>query len=50
MLGSLGDLSPGRDHSSMWAISQGNLAMKIAHFERMGLNGLSLNPFNLARE
>ena len=31
----------------MWAISQGNPAMEIAYFERMGLNGLSSNPLIL---
>ena len=31
------------NHSSMWAISQGSPTMKIVHFERMGLNGLSSN-------
>ena len=31
----------------MWAISQGNPTMKIAYFERMGLNGLSSNPLIL---
>ena len=30
----------------MWAISQENLAMEIAYFERMGLDGLFSNPFN----
>ena len=37
------------NHSSMWAISQGNLAMEIIHFERMGLNGLSSNSLILTR-
>jgi len=31
----------------MWAISQGNPAMEIAYFERMGLNDLSSNPLIL---
>ena len=31
----------------MWAISQGNPAMEIIHFDRMGLDGLSLNPLTL---
>ena len=31
----------------MWAISQGNPTMKIAYFERMGLNGLSSNTLIL---
>ena len=34
----------------MWAISQGNPATEIAHFERMGLDGLFSNPLILARE
>ena len=34
----------------MWAILQGNPATEIAHFERIGLNGLSLNFLTLTRE
>ena len=34
----------------MWAISQGSPATKISHFERMGLDGLSLNSLILTRE
>ena len=33
----------------MWAISQGNPAKEITHFERMGLNGLSLDSLILTR-
>ena len=35
------------DQSKKW---NGQSAVQIAHFERMGLNGLSSNPFNLVRE
>ena len=38
------------NHSSMRAISQGNPATEIARFERIGLNGLSLNFLALTRE
>ena len=34
----------------MWTISQGSLAIEIAHFERMGLDGLSSNSLILTRE
>ena len=34
----------------MWVISQGNPAMEITHFERMDLNDLSSDLFNLTRE
>lgn len=34
----------------MWTISQGSPATKIAHFERMGLDGLSSNSLILTRE
>ena len=34
----------------MWAISQENPTTEITHFERVGLNDLFSNPFNLARE
>ena len=38
------------NHSLMWAISQGNPAIEIAYFERMGLNGLSLNFLTFTKE
>ena len=38
------------NHSSIWAISQGNPTTEITHFERMGLNGLSSNSLILTRE
>ena len=38
------------NHSSMRAISQGNPATEIVRFERIGLNGLSLNFLALTRE
>ena len=38
------------NHSSMQAISQGNPAIEIVHFERMGLDGLSSNSLVLTRE
>ena len=34
----------------MWEISQGNPTTEIAHFERMGLDGLSLNSLIFTRE
>ena len=34
----------------MWAISQGNLATEIVHFERMGIDGLSLNSLIFTTE
>ena len=39
-----------RKHFLMWTISQGSLAIEIAHFERMGLDGLSSNSLILTRE
>ena len=38
------------NHSPMWAISRGNPTTKIAHFERMGLDGLSSNSLIFTRE
>ena len=38
------------NHSSMWTISQGSPAIEIAHFERMGLDGLFSNSLILTRE
>ena len=38
------------NHPSMWAISLGRPAIKIAHFERMGLDGFSFNSLILTRE
>ena len=38
------------NHSSMQAISQGNPAIEIVHFERMGLDGLSSNSLILTRK
>ena len=38
------------NHSSMQAISQGNPAIEIAHFERIGLDGLSSNSLVLTRQ
>ena len=38
------------NHSSMRAISQGSPATEIAHFERIGLDGLFLNSLILTRK
>ena len=38
------------NHPSMWAISLGRPAIKIAHFERIGLDGFSFNSLILTRE
>ena len=49
-LGSLEELNPGRETLFNVGISQGNPVMEITHFERIGLNGLFSDPFNLTRE
>ena len=49
-LGSLEELNRGRETLFNVGISQGNPVMEITHFERIGLNGLFSNPFNLTRE
>ena len=49
-LGSLEELNPGRETLFNVGISLGNPVMEITHFERIGLNGLFSDPFNLTRE
>ena len=38
------------NHPSMWALSLGRPATKIAHFERMGVDGFSSNSLIPTKE